>query len=362
LDSFARGTLCRFCHDLAVHLKSVHAPCTISTTYFKVVAAMSKLQRSSTKQEDDDDDLASVDSWDSQTPGRGDGLVGDDDICSISIRSDIRTPHGLSTKQMAAKQERSTLAAQETRAIFCLRLVVLLTLMIFGVTFALALFTYTNATQEQDFEEQFGFYRDQVIEKFNRQLERTLNAMDTLSTEMTSHALSSGSEFPFVTFPDFEFRGANARISGDAVAIFYMPYITEDMIAPWEKYAAANQGYKDTALDSEQKSNVEQDKLFGLTPPKINGLAGEYLEFLEALNGTSIIETSKLWTSVMDGKEHVSVALFCLDRRLRPNALLTYIIRDSRNLPTSHFGNIPHRYRLKRSILTWVGTTFYAGV
>ena len=334
---------------------------------------MSKFQLSSTKQDDDDEgldaaastggyqiDLDSVDASGDENADE-EALTKDGEYL-ISGAFHPGEPQGLSAKQRAAKQERLTLAANETRAIFCLRLVVLLTLMILGISFALVLFKYTNARKEQEFEEQFGFYRDQVIEKFNRQLERKLNAMDTLSSEITSHAKSSGSEFPFVTVPDFEFRGANARISGDAVAILYMPYITEEMIVPWEKYAAANKGYKNTALDSEQKSNVEQDKLFGLKPPKIDGLAGEYLQFLASLNGTYIIDTSKLWTSVMNGKEHVSGALFCLERQLTPNTLLTDMICASRSLPTSRFGNIPHRYQLKRSILTWVATTLYVGV
>ena len=187
---------------------------------------MSKFQLPSPNQDDVDKDLDSVD----LSAGHHNGderVTSDDSELGISTRSSVGTPAGLSARQKAAQQERSTLGIKETRAIFCLRLAVLLTLMMVGVSFALALFYVRIAMQEQDFEEQFGFYGDQVIEKFNRQLERKLNSMDTLSTDMTSYARSSGSEFPFVTVPDFEFRGANARISGDSVSIFYMPYITE---------------------------------------------------------------------------------------------------------------------------------------
>jgi len=180
-----------------------------------------------------------------------------------------------------------------------------LTLMTIGVSFALALFFHTNAAQQQEFEEQFGFYRDQVIEKFNRNIERKLNALDSLSTDFTSYAKSSGSEFPFVTVPDFEFRGANARISGDSVFIIYTPYITEALKLSWENYSVANRAHDRIALDSEQESKTAQDASFGLTAPKIDGLAGEYLKMLVTLNGTSLFDTSKIWTSVFDGK-HVS--------------------------------------------------------
>ena len=321
---------------------------------------MSKFQLSSTKQDDDDEgldaaastggyqiDLDSVDASGDENADE-EALTKDGEYL-ISGAFHPGEPQGLSAKQRAAKQERLTLAANETRAIFCLRLVVLLTLMILGISFALVLFKYTNARKEQEFEEQFGFYRDQVIEKFNRQLERKLNAMDTLSSEITSHAKSSGSEFPFVTVPDFEFRGANARISGDAVAIFYTPYITEDIKVPWETYSTANQVYNSMSLQHEEESKIAQDQLFGLKPPKIDGLAGEYLELLESLNGTSLVDTSKIWTNVMDGN-NVSGLLVYLERQIVPHTSIT-VICDSRRLLTFRFGNIPHRYRLKLSIL-----------
>ena len=223
---------------------------------------MSKFQLSTSIEDDVEEDVGSVaDSWGPQNGENG--AISNDGENSISGGSDIETRKGLSAMQKAAQQERSTLGVKETRAIFCLRLAVLLTLIMVGISFSLVLFYVRIAMQEQDFEDQFGFYGDQVFEKFNRQLERKLNSMDALSTDMTSYAKSSGSEFPFVTVPDFEFRGANARISGDSALIIYMPYITEDMKLSWEAYAAANRAYYSIALDSEQASNTAQDESFG---------------------------------------------------------------------------------------------------
>ena len=264
---------------------------------------MTKSQVSSTNDANVDKDLDSVDSSGQRNGGEG-GLTHDGDL-SISARSSDEASTGLSARQKAAQQERSTLGMKETRAIFCLRLVVLLTLIMVGVSFALALFYVRIEMQEHDFEDQFGFYGDQVIEKFNRQLERRLNSMDTLSTDITSYAKSSGSEFPFVTIPDFEFRGANARISGDSVFIFYMPYITEEMKVPWETYAAANRATYSVALNSEEESKATQDAFFGLKTPEIDGMAQENVEFMEAANAGLIpgfANTSEIWFLGTDGK------------------------------------------------------------
>jgi hypothetical protein len=264
-------------------------------------ATMSKFQNPSTNQDDVDEDLKIVDSG---SPQIGvDGVITDDGEQSISAESDIETPTGLSVKQKAAQQERSTLGVNETRAIFCLRLIVLLTLIMFGLSLSISVYFLGVELEVHEFEEQFGFYEDQVIERFNRQLERKLNSMDALSTDMTSYAKSSGSEFPFVTVPDFEFRGANARISGDTVFTFYMPYITEDMKVPWEAYAAANLANYSQALDSEQASKVAQDLSFGLTTPEINYTPPEYAKEMGSEHVDVAFNTSVIWYTGIDGKE-----------------------------------------------------------
>ena len=280
---------------------------------------MSPFQPSSTNHDDVVEDLKSLDAAGGPQTG-GDGVITDDGDLSISAESDIETPKGLSVKQKAAQKERSTLGVNETRAIFCLRLVVLLTLVLFGVSLSSTVYFLGEALEETEFIEQFGFYGDQVIEKFNRQLERKLNSMDALSTDMTSYAKSSGSEFPFVTVPDFEFRGANARISGDSVFTFYMPYITEDMKLPWEAYAAANRANFTIAFDSEQASKIAQDASFGLTTPELNYTIPEYPKLVgaEQADDDDAFDTSKIWYGGIDGKE-VSWSVVQLEVILEPD-------------------------------------------
>ena len=279
---------------------------------------MPPFQPSSTIHDDVVEELKSLDAAGGPQTG-GDGVITDDGDLSISAESDIETPKGLSVKQKAAQKERSTLGVNETRAIFCLRLVVLLTLVLFGVSLSSTVYFLGESLEETEFIEQFGFYGDQVIEKFNRQLERKLNSMDALSTDMTSYAKSSGSEFPFVTVPDFEFRGANARISGDSVFTFYMPYITEDMKSSWEAYAAANRANFTIAFDSEQASKTAQDASFGLTTPELNYTIPEYPKLVgaEQADDDDAFDTSKIWYGGIDGKE-VSWSVVQLEVILEP--------------------------------------------
>jgi len=201
---------------------------------------------------------------------------------------------GLSTKQKAAQDERATLAKQESQAISYLRWIVFLVLMVVGATFAFLVFFFTNRDQVDRFEDEFRYYALQVAESFNSQLERIIDASDTLSTDITSHALITQSEFPFVTLPDFELKAANARIAGDTVMIYYLPHVPEELTGAWETYAEANRQQGTAAFESEEKLKVHQDASFGLEPQELYGLAEEFRETFAVAVSTRV-NTSKIW-------------------------------------------------------------------
>jgi hypothetical protein len=195
-----------------------------------------------------------------------------------------------------------------------------------GSCCAVSVYFIVLDTQQAELVKQFGFYADQVIDRFHGQLERKLDASDTLSTGMTSYALASGSKFPFVTVPDFVFKGANARIAGDTVMTFYMPYITEDLRTPWEAYAVTNFGHDFAAYTTEVAKTKAQDKVFGLTTPEIDGLALEYIQWLTS-NDTdqSDFDPTKIWYGGEDDIEvsqniggRFSITIICINADIQP--------------------------------------------
>jgi hypothetical protein len=257
---------------------------------------MTTLQLSSRDQREVEEDLDSAESGGHQYDAHG-RVIEQDDEYSVSMASERGGPLGLSAKQRHAQEERATLGKNETQAILCLRGLVLLALILIAVGCSVAVYFVALEGQKEEYAEEFGNFVHEVIEAFHGQLERKLDATDTLSTDITSYALATGSEFPFVTVPDFEFKGANARIAGDSVMTYYMPYITEEMKAPWEAYAAANLGHDSAAYASEQTIKKAQDESFGLTTPEIEGLALEYIQRLVSNN------TAKIWNGGQDAVE-----------------------------------------------------------
>jgi len=243
----------------------------------------------------------------------------DDDISSSG-----EAPVGPSMKEKAAQEERSTLAKQESTAIAYLRWIVLFVFIIIGVAFAWATFYLVHKDQQERFEEQFHYYAKLVIDRFPNHLERVIHVTDTFSTEMTSHALATGSVFPFVTLPHSEFKGANARIGGDFVMIYYMPYITEDLKVPWETYAAANRGYYANASASEETSKIAQDKSFDMETPGLSGKALGVFEFMQGPGAS--LDFSTIWFSGEHGNmQNVSGCLALAEiykNEYRKNCLL----------------------------------------
>ena len=59
----------------------------------------------------------------------------------------------------------------------------------------------------------------------------------SIAIGLTSHALDTGSPFPFVTLPDFEIRASKAREISKSEAIFWMPVVDERIRLEWESFA-----------------------------------------------------------------------------------------------------------------------------
>jgi hypothetical protein len=118
-------------------------------------------------------------------------------------------------EQAEAKQEREILGGKENRMVARLRVIVFFVLLVTAVLVSLGVFFYTRGDEEDDFRSEFAANAAKVIGSFHEAVERKLNAIDTMSVMITTFALSTEASFPNVTFPNFEYLGANTRIGAD---------------------------------------------------------------------------------------------------------------------------------------------------
>jgi hypothetical protein len=164
--------------------------------------------------------------------------------------------------QAESEVERATLARQENRIVAWTKAVVFVVLLTSTVIVCVSVARYIRADQTKDFELAFAADSAKLLDSFQDSVEQTLEAVDTLSVAITSHALASESVFPNVTLPHFGIRFANSRVLSRAVFIQYHPIVTDETRAGWEAYQLENRDTYDATLATETLLLESQDEQF----------------------------------------------------------------------------------------------------
>eukprot|EP00977_Amphora_coffeiformis_P003232 scaffold599_cov180-Amphora_coffeaeformis.AAC.3 len=196
-----------------------------------------------------------------------------DEASSVDLEHDNDHDHAavVPTTKLAADQERQTLARRETRAVMALRIVVLLVLLCTGAAMSYWTFSYARNLEEDDFESSFASASQAVLESFHDAMQNNFGSIDALSSAVTEHALSTGQTFPNVTFPGFHILAASTRVMTNAIYVFYIPLVTEEMRWPYEAYCQEQQGYIFPSFFQQQTLAAVQDAYFGLESPPLPG-------------------------------------------------------------------------------------------
>lgn len=88
------------------------------------------------------------------------------------------------------------LTGKENQAVSYLRFFVLGVLTLAAFAFSAVAYYSTRLDQLSDFHSRFEIYSQELIDSFHKAVEKKLEAVDTLSMSITSHALGSNSTFP----------------------------------------------------------------------------------------------------------------------------------------------------------------------
>lgn len=162
-------------------------------------------------------------------------------------------------------EQPDAIAATETREINILRVITLLLLVTIAALASFGVYFYTAAYEKEKFEDAFTANAIHIIDSFHSAVERRLGAINSMADSITSHALSSGEQFPRVTLPHFEVRGSNVRVQADALIVHWMPLVTDDTRAEWEEYALSERFQIDDAFDEDARLRNKQDEDFGFS-------------------------------------------------------------------------------------------------
>jgi len=154
-----------------------------------------------------------------------------------------------------------------SRAVPRLRCIMFLALLIAAVAVSAVVVHFTQADEQHSFEIHYTQAAEKIVNEFLHAVEGSLNALDTLGNSITSYATLmeavNNTTFPFVTVPDFEVKGSNARISSGTHVIHWMPVVTDGDRDSWEHYAKENRHLIEEAFQEDSKLREQQDERFG---------------------------------------------------------------------------------------------------
>ncbi|CAJ1933537.1 unnamed protein product [Cylindrotheca closterium] len=162
----------------------------------------------------------------------------------------------------SSAEEEASLAHYETRAVRCLRLVVLIVLVIAATVVGVLAYDYALEEEIKEFERNFEANAFKLVESFHNAIDYRLGAFNSFANALTSYSIETGNDFPFVTLPDFSIRGADTRILSGAHVFHWLPLVSDADRERWEEYAFEERGQIDKEFQLDRQQRTQQDKDF----------------------------------------------------------------------------------------------------
>jgi hypothetical protein len=135
------------------------------------------------------------------------------------------------------------LGQAETNAVFRLRLLVFLVMMLAAFTISVTIYLITSGAEQDEFESQFDGAANKVLETFNNVVEEKVAAISSLAVAIIAHGVDHSRDWPFVTLSSFQQRSSTARKLADALFVTISPIVSDENRKEWEDFVATDDSY-----------------------------------------------------------------------------------------------------------------------
>jgi hypothetical protein len=156
---------------------------------------------------------------------------------------------------------KETIAKRESTAVFRLRIVVGIVLIVATVGIAVGVYHYTFNIEDDEFHERFHASADKILESVGSAFDRTLSALDSFAANSALMAQDNNQTWPFVTMPHFALRAA--KVLGSLKGAWFGTYVRvqEEQRSAWEQYSLDHDSWVDECFDAQEKGL--NDTFFG---------------------------------------------------------------------------------------------------
>ena len=190
---------------------------------------------------------------------------------SVSSGSGFETPDD-DDDEPEIKPKADPMVEEENSAVFTVRSLVFLVLVISTVGTSLGVFFYLNRAQTSDFESNFEDDALKVFDAISEQIEKSLGAIDAYNLDLASYASSTNMNWPRVTIPDSAARMSRALIQAKASSLQQVHVVPQADMDGFLNYALANSEWVDETFNlQETDPSFEQVVLGTEAEAEVNG-------------------------------------------------------------------------------------------
>ena len=132
------------------------------------------------------------------------------------------------------------LAARETKAVTCSRILMVLVLLGVAIAAAVTVFKYTTTIEEEDFEVRFTDIAYQIISVYKINARKIKEQYTNFAVDISSYAQGTESPWPFVTIPNFEAKALSVIDQTGARTMATIHHIIPQLGDAWIGYSMGN--------------------------------------------------------------------------------------------------------------------------
>ena len=140
----------------------------------------------------------------------------------------------------AVYTDKERLGQAETNAVFRLRLLVLLVMLLAAIVVSVTIYLMTSEAEQDDFESQFDGAASQILEAFNNVVQQKISAISSLAVAIIAHGVDHSRDWPFVTLSSFQQRSSTARKLADALFVTISPIVSHEKRKEWEDFVVTD--------------------------------------------------------------------------------------------------------------------------
>lgn len=147
------------------------------------------------------------------------------------------------TSDEDAQNIKSTLALQETKQVFRLRVLVILVLLAAAASISITIYVIIQNSNMDEYQLQYEASANKLVDSLQHVL-MEMAAISGIAVAATADALqfysNSNASWPYVTMSHFQQRVSSARRISGAIYVSINPIVQSNQLSDWERYVQSD--------------------------------------------------------------------------------------------------------------------------